>query len=220
MSYSAITSSLIKAGKSLTTTLVQLIADDFANHQTRILALESAGASPDLPTGTLLKVGFGSVPSGYLSANGAAVSRTTYAALFAVIGTTWGVGDGSTTFNLPDMRGRTAIGSGTGSGLSARTVGQTTGLESINLSASEMPAHSHTVVEPNSGQGHQHTLPDATTGGGGTLYFQNTASGSWTVSNGATLGSNAPAITVGSAGSDAAHQNMQPSLGVQYVVKT
>jgi len=45
-------------------------------------------------------------PSGWLKANGAAVSRTTYAALFSAIGTTFGVGDGSTTFNLPDMRGR------------------------------------------------------------------------------------------------------------------
>jgi microcystin-dependent protein len=55
-----------------------------------------------------------SVPTGFLACDGSAVSRTTYAALFAVISTTWGIGDGSTTFNVPDMRDRVPIGSGTG----------------------------------------------------------------------------------------------------------
>lgn len=54
------------------------------------------------------------IPTGWLECDGSAVSRTTYAALFTAIGTTWGTGDGSTTFNLPDMRGKVAIGSGTG----------------------------------------------------------------------------------------------------------
>lgn len=55
-----------------------------------------------------------SVPTGWLECDGAAVSRTTYAALFTAIGTTWGAGDGSTTFNLPSWAGRTAVGAGTG----------------------------------------------------------------------------------------------------------
>ena len=58
-------------------------------------------------------------PSGWLICDGSAVSRTTYATLFAAIGTTWGTGDGSTTFNLPDLRGRAPIGAGTGSGLTS-----------------------------------------------------------------------------------------------------
>ena len=57
------------------------------------------------PVGTLIYFAASTPPTGFLKANGAAVSRTTYADLFAVIGTTWGVGDGSTTFNLPDLRG-------------------------------------------------------------------------------------------------------------------
>mgnify|MGYP005990636789 CR=1 FL=1 len=57
------------------------------------------------PAGTLIYFASSTPPTGFLKANGAAVSRTTYAGLFAVIGTTWGVGDGSTTFNLPDLRG-------------------------------------------------------------------------------------------------------------------
>lgn len=58
-----------------------------------------------VPAGTVIHVAMNTAPSGYLKANGAAVSRTTYAALFAAIGTTFGVGNGSTTFNLPDLRG-------------------------------------------------------------------------------------------------------------------
>lgn len=58
-----------------------------------------------VPPGTVIHVAKNSAPTGFLKANGAAVSRTTYAALFAAIGTTFGAGDGSTTFNLPDLRG-------------------------------------------------------------------------------------------------------------------
>lgn len=57
-------------------------------------------------TGIIIPWSNGTAPSGFLECNGAAVSRTTYATLFAVVGTTWGVGDGSTTFNLPDMTDR------------------------------------------------------------------------------------------------------------------
>jgi microcystin-dependent protein len=65
------------------------------------------------PVGTIMQYAGSSAPTGYFVADGSAVSRTTYSRLFAVIGTTYGVGDGSTTFNLPDMRGRVAVGLGT-----------------------------------------------------------------------------------------------------------
>lgn len=67
-----------------------------------------------VPTGTLLMWPTGSAPTGYLLCNGQLVSRTTYAALYTLIGDTYGAGDGSTTFALPDFRGRMAIGVGTG----------------------------------------------------------------------------------------------------------
>lgn len=79
-----------------------------------------------MPSGTIIMYGNTSAPTGWLLCNGSAVSRTTYAALFAIIGTTYGVGNGSTTFNLPDMRQRFPLGkaaSGTGS-----TLGGTGGL--------------------------------------------------------------------------------------------
>lgn len=65
------------------------------------------------PSGSLVAYAGASAPSGWLLADGSAVSRTTYASLYTAIGTAWGVGDGSTTFNLPDMRGRVPVGSGT-----------------------------------------------------------------------------------------------------------
>ena len=66
-----------------------------------------------VPTGVVLPFGGSTVPEGFLLCNGAAISRTTYAKLFAAIGTLYGAGDGATTFNLPDMRDRFAEGSGT-----------------------------------------------------------------------------------------------------------
>ena len=65
--------------------------------------------------GTIISYSSSTVPNGYLACNGQAVSRTTYANLFAVIGTTYGVGDGSTTFNVPDLRGEFLRGTGTNS---------------------------------------------------------------------------------------------------------
>jgi hypothetical protein len=63
-----------------------------------------------LPPGVIVPYGAASAPGGWLLCDGSAVSRTTFAALFAIFGTTFGVGDGSTTFNLPDLRGRVAVG--------------------------------------------------------------------------------------------------------------
>lgn len=71
------------------------------------------------PSGTLVPYAGASAPGGWLFADGSAQSRTTYATLFGVIGTTYGAGDGSTTFNLPDVRGRVPVGKGTNGDVSA-----------------------------------------------------------------------------------------------------
>lgn len=107
---------------------------------------ESTGAGSLMPTGTVLAFAGSAAPTGYLACDGSAVSRTTYSALFAVISTTWGVGDGVTTFNVPDLRGRQLIGAGTGAGLTARTLGtQNIGAENVTLDTLNMP-----LLEPNS----------------------------------------------------------------------
>jgi phage-related tail fiber protein len=79
-------------------------------------------ASGGIPSGSVIHVAMNTAPSGYLKANGAAVSRTTYAALFAAIGTIFGAGDGSTTFNLPDLRGEFLRGWDDGRGVDAGRV--------------------------------------------------------------------------------------------------
>ncbi|WP_420385807.1 tail fiber protein [Roseivirga sp.] len=87
------------------------------------------------------------VPDGVLFADGSAISRALFSDLFAVIGTTYGSGDGSTTFNLPDWRGRMALGAGQGSGLTNRTLGQIGGVEKII----DIPEHNHSFKISSSG---------------------------------------------------------------------
>jgi hypothetical protein len=95
--------------------------------------------------------------SDWLICDGSAVSRSTYATLFSTIGTTFGTGNGSTTFNVPDMRGRMAIGVGTGSGLTARTLNGTGGVESVTLTGAQSGTSAH-------GHSHDITVRDAQNG--------------------------------------------------------
>lgn len=102
--------------------------------QTAVTALEALTATPLVPVGGLLLYGGAAAPSGFLMADGSAVSRTTYADLFAVYATTFGIGNGTTTFNVMDMRNRVGVGAG---GLYAR--GTTGGEATHVLSVSELP---------------------------------------------------------------------------------
>jgi microcystin-dependent protein len=80
----------------------------------RVTAATPTGFYPgSLPSGTILDYGGAAPPTGYLACDGSAVSRTTYSGLFTALGTTWGAGDGSTTFNVPDLRGKVTLGAGT-----------------------------------------------------------------------------------------------------------
>lgn len=79
------------------------------------------------------------------------VSRSAYSALFTTIGTAFGIGDGSTTFTLPDCRGRVSGSIGQGVGLTNRISGQIIGAETHTLSTDEMPSHSHNLFGGNSG---------------------------------------------------------------------
>jgi microcystin-dependent protein len=94
-------------------------------------------------TGQIIEYGSATPPTGFLPCDGAAVSRATYATLFALIGVTYGGGNGSTTFNVPDHRGRVGIGAGTGAGLTNRVGATTGGEESHQLTTLEIPSHNH-----------------------------------------------------------------------------
>ena len=98
------------------------------------------------PTGSVFMLATATVPSGYLECDGAAVSRTTYADLFAAIGTVWGSGNGSTTFNVPDLRGEFVRGWDNGRG-------QDSGRTFASLQTEMIGPHNHGITDP----GHTHT---------------------------------------------------------------
>ncbi len=145
------------------------------------------------PVGTPLDWDVSTLPWWAIECDGSAVSRTTYARLFSILSTTWGVGDGSTTFNVPDKRGRASIGVGTGSGLTARTLAATGGAETHLLSTAEMPAHTHTL------QSNTENVANGTSAQA--RQYAN-------ISNQGTSNSYAS----GSSGSGGTHNNMQPFI--------
>ncbi|QDT00843.1 tail fiber protein [Adhaeretor mobilis] len=112
-------------------------------------------------------------PNGWKFADGEILPISQHQALFSLLGTTYG-GDGETTFGLPDLRGRTAMGEGTGPGLTPRSLGQKLGTETVTLTTSQLPTHSHSAI-------------------GGT-------------------------VDTTQVGNGAAHNNVQPSLGLNYVI--
>jgi microcystin-dependent protein len=114
-----------------------------------------------LPAGAVQAFAMNSAPAGWLAADGSNVNRTTYASLFSAISTTYGAGDGSTTFALPDLRGYFVRGSGTNSdSTAAGTFG--------TKQADELKAHTHSVTDP----GHTHgTDPYATNQAGSQIGY-------------------------------------------------
>jgi len=142
---------------------------------------------------------------GWIVCDGRSLSRSVYAELFAIIGTTYG-NDDSTTFKLPDCRGRVLGAIGSGTGLTTRSAGTLLGTETHTLTIAEMPSHSHGITDP----GHSHSYVNNTND-------QNTdnAFASETAADQAdlvqTTGTSTTGITINNTGGGNAHNNMQPT---------
>jgi microcystin-dependent protein len=166
-------------------------------------------------TGIVIPWSSASIPSGFLECNGAAVSRSTYSALFAVISTTYGIGDGTTTFNLPDLTDRTVVNKSNTKNL-AQTGGANTVTRTGNISGTvtayalttaEIPSHAHSGMTGMSGAGQVMSCSDSSTG--------SPARTSSSTGGGGTHTHNLSANFVGSADSV-----LQPYLVMIYIIKT
>lgn len=164
------------AGDQLTATILEAISDE---------------VDKNTPPGVIHMYGAASAPTGWLLCDGTAVSRVTYADLFAIISTNYGVGDGSTTFNLPDFRGRGPMGKNSGT---FSALGGTGGEETHTLTVNEMPAHDHDWSNSAGGGGGSGVVPANSGSGGG-------------------------AIEAPDAGGGAAHNVLDPYLVVTFIIK-
>ena len=153
----------------------------------------------DLPIGSIIPYGGSTAPSGWFLCQGQAVSRTDYAELFAAIGIAFGSGDGSTTFNIPDLRGKTLVGYNS-SETEFNTIGKTGGEKTHTLAVSEMPSHSHSVAPIT-----------AIAINYGCVVAQGSYSNSSSENN--------PVTTTQATGGGQAHNNIQPYNTVNYIIK-
>jgi len=156
-----------------------------------------------VPTGTVSAFAGSAAPTGYALCDGSAVNRTAQAALFSVIGTTYGIGDGSTTFNLPDLRGRVVAGLGESLlGATADTLGEDNGLIA--------DTKEHLLTSAESG------LPEHTHGGGSSSSNTNGAAGDPAF----TYVTQTQGVTGGAQDASSAHNNVQPTIILNYIIKT
>lgn len=200
-----------------------------------------------MPVGAIIPFTGSTVPEGWLLCDGSAVSRTDYSELFDVIGTTYGAGDGSTTFALPSLTDRAALGVSSGYALAS-----TGGAETVTIDAAKMPDHYHVIPE----HGHANTIAIKTpqlshtitqpvmkytrldgavaNGGGGSQVtrYNSTSSKSMSKSTGVGVADHAAtactmsgsitdcaAMTSGSKGGGGAHNNMMPYLALAYIIR-
>lgn len=187
--------------------------------------------------------GFGgpNVPDGWVICDGSSISRAGFASLYAAIGTTWGQGDGSTTFSLPNLQGKFPLGSGV-----SFPLGFQGGAPSVTLSVANLAAHNHPLMDPGhihtfTGLPHDHTLTDpghhhtdlaptsnVTTGTnpGGIAAGGNTGTSTIGIvatdnaTAGGTIGSSVTDITMGDTGTNVPFSILNPYAAINWMIKT
>jgi microcystin-dependent protein len=152
-------------------------------------------------------------PTNWMICDGSAISRTTFAALFSVVSTTYGAGDGTTTFNIPNLRGKVAVG--VDGSTQFPVLGSAFGELSHTTTTAEMPSHNHTLHDP----GHVHTITPMRS-----PVVSNTSTNvsvlSATAPNtGLTTDSAVSGITLDASGGGAPHNNVQPSLALNFIIR-
>lgn len=156
----------------------------------------SGSSSPLMPSGSVTQFAGASLPEGWLECDGSAISRTTYSDLFSTIGETYGAGDGSTTFNLPNLKGKVPVGLDSGDA-DFDSLGKTGGEKTHQLTVDEMPSHIHRL------RGDNDSGPD----GGDAIATDDIPD---------TL------LETGvcdPAGGDQPHNNLQPYIVMKYIIK-
>jgi microcystin-dependent protein len=192
--------------------------------------------SAGVPVGTIIPYAGSEAPAGWLFCDGQEVSRTEYAKLFAVIGTTYGAGDGSTTFNLPNLKGRVLVHRDNAD-TDFDTLGKIGGAKTHILTVDEIPSHSHSISDDGS---HNHTISSdgdhrhsiqCSTSTSYTFSISHTGNG-WAGSaltepagahnHGGATGNNGihnHGGATGNTGSGQAHNNLQPYFVINYIIR-
>ncbi|WP_050025202.1 tail fiber protein [Verrucomicrobium sp. BvORR034] len=176
-------------------------------------AIATSTVASYLPPGCIVPYGGTAAPAGWLFCYGQAVSRSTYAALYAALGTTYGVGDGTSTFNLPDMRGRVAAGrddmggsaasrltnAGTGNpGVNGTVLGAAGGVDRHVLTVGQMPSHTHNITN-------------------GFSVYRNVAPLAF--APGSSLWGQTANLAIEATGGGESHPNVQPMMVLNYIVR-
>lgn len=185
----------------------------------------SGGASGGFVAGDIKPWPGATLPDNWVACDGGQLDRTVYANLYAVLGTTWGAGNGTTSFNVPDLRGRMLIGAGQAGGLSDRTLGQTGGVEDVVLTVANLPSHTHAVTDP----GHTHTITDpghahtslatSSTNTAGIVAGTAVAGNTGSAVTGITVDSAMTGLTIGDTGSGTSVGTMSPFVVINWIIK-
>ena len=195
------------------------------------------------PSGSIVGFGGSSAPTGWLLCDGSAVSRTTYSDLFSAISTAYGVGDGSSTFNVPNLKGKVPVGRDAADA-SFDALAETGGASTVTLATSDIPSHNHTQnAHTHTQNSHTHTqnshthnlhspvdggLIGSTIGGFGSYYTRMNigdstnnlwiAAGSTATNQNTTATNQNTTATNTTTGGGGAHSNLQPYVVINYII--